>query len=181
MGGIQARLSSDLRPPFVGVSIFENRPEDRSPRKLLCAGAGFASDDTATVNERAGIGSTPNVEAPFAAVFKLDVQSVNDAFATHEAYDAATDATGIGQGGEPRGSYHKLNHRYVRGGHLPLPLLCSVARRRWVLEGWGPRPDFVARLTRPRLGPANFSGILGGGSCVRPGVFHSFHRSVVEN
>jgi hypothetical protein len=69
---------------------------------LSFAVARFASSDAATVHALAGIGRTPDVLATSASVFKLDVQSADDALAAHKADNAATDATGIRHGGETR-------------------------------------------------------------------------------
>ena len=71
-------------------------------RTLSFAATVFVSRAAATFHALPGIRRAPDVFATSAGVFKLDVQSADNAFAAHKAGNGATDATSIGHGGETR-------------------------------------------------------------------------------
>jgi hypothetical protein len=99
------------------------------PGRLSFAAARFASNRAATLHTLAGIGRTPDVVATSAGVFKLDVQSANNAFATHKTDNAATDATGIRHGGERDRSRHRLSESDACANRADSQMRCGEVAR----------------------------------------------------
>ena len=102
---VTGRASRRLHQPVSGLvrgRLFEQNRIAAARTWLSFAPTRFPSRDAAAVHALAGIGRAPDVLAMSAGVFKLDVHSADDAFATHKADNAATDATGIRHVGETR-------------------------------------------------------------------------------
>jgi hypothetical protein len=98
------------------------------PDRLSFAATRFASS-SAAFRTLAGIGRTPDVVATSAGVFKLDVQSANNAFATHKTDNAATDATGIRHGGERDRSRHRLSESDACANRADSQMRCGEVAR----------------------------------------------------